>query len=278
MSVVSAQTSLGMGAGIIASWFAMSIANFALALVARSIRLRSKLAAVGSAFVLVVLLASYAYLWVVILAALVLMLLALTVSLPILDRRQGKYEVALLGSVLFGALVIPLAFLYVAGPLGFRAPGLNPVLWFNQGQSYLTRVMTPDVFGSSLPALEEALDFAGNRVDLPFLTLLSIVGLLDTSSRTPSFGRIVAAMILVPIAVSLVTTDLLSTWRGLYVIPMYLAGALGAESIILRVNGEGSTWKRLGPLAFAGAFTGYIFLSHLSYSLRALYLLIMVAR
>jgi len=279
MSVVSAQTSLGMGAGIIASWFAMSIANFALALVARSIRLRSELAAVGSALVLVVLLASYAYLWIIILAALVLVLLALIVSLPILDRRQAKYEVPLLGSVLVGAVLIPLAFLYIAsGPLGFRVPGINPVLWFNQGWSHLTRVMTPDVFGSTLPALEEALDFAGNRVDLPFLTLLSIVGLLDTSSRTPSFGRIMAAMILVPIAVSLVTTDLLSTWRGLYVIPMYLAGALGAESIILRVNGEGSTWKRLGPLAFAGAFTGYIFLSHLSYSLRALYLLIMVSR
>jgi hypothetical protein len=57
-----------------------------------------------------------------------------------------------------------------------------------------------------------------------------------------------------------------------------MTGALGAASIIRRVNGHEST-LRTSPsrLAFAGAFVSYLFLTHLSYSLRALELLILVA-
>ena len=51
LSVVSAQTSLGMGAGILANWFSLSLANFMFALMLRWIRLRSKLAAAGGVYV-----------------------------------------------------------------------------------------------------------------------------------------------------------------------------------------------------------------------------------
>jgi hypothetical protein len=73
-------------------------------------------------------------------------------------------------------------------------------------------------------------------------------------------------------------TPMWLTWRGLYIIPLYLAGALGVESIIRRVNGSVPPWRSPSRLAFAGMFATYIFLSHLSYSLRALELLILVAR
>jgi hypothetical protein len=278
LSVVSAQTSLGMGAGILASWFALSVANFALALVVRSIRLHSAPAAAGSLAVLFILLASYAYMWVVILAVLVLVLVASIVQFRTIDRRGWRYEVGILSGVLVGGIVIPVVFLLAATPfLGYRPYGLDPNTWFVQSWDYLTRTMTPSVLGSSVAALEEALDFAGNRVDLPFLTLLSIVGLLHNSSRTRSSRRIIAAMVLVPIAMTLITTFLLSTWRGLYVIPLYLTGALGAEDIIYRVNGQESPWKSRSRLAFTGTFAAYVFLSHLDYSLRALALLLAVA-
>jgi hypothetical protein len=75
----------------------------------------------------------------------------------------------------------------------------------------------------------------------------------------------------------MISPNLYDTWRGLYVIPMYLTGALGVGSVIRVVNGQGAPWRSPSRLAFAGTFAGYVFLAHLSYSLRALELLILVA-
>jgi len=247
-------------------------------LIVRSIRRGSKLAAVGSLIVSFVLLASYAFLWVVVIAELFLVLVALIVSFRRIYRSQWKHEVALMSGVLFGGILIPIAFLFLAAIplLGYRPQALDPGYWLALGWDYLTRGLTPQVFTSAQAVLEEAFDFAGNRADLPFLTLLSIVGVLDGVSQTRSFNRIMSATILVPFALTLITPGLFHTWRGLYIIPMYLTGALGAESIIRRVNGQESPWRSLGRLAFAGTFAACIFLSHLSYSLRALELLIIV--
>ena len=129
-----------------------------------------------------------------------------------------------------------------------------------------------------MAALEKAFDFAGNRADLPLLTLLSIVGLLDQRSQHRSFGRILSAMILVPAAITMITPNLYQTWRGLYIMPLYMTGALGASSILRRVNGIESPWRSPGRLAFAATFVAYLFLSHLCYSLRAVELLVLVAR
>ena len=277
LSVVSAQTSLGMGAGIIANWFALSVANFTLALVVRSIRLRSTLSATGALALSLVLLASYAFLWVVMIAELALVLLASMTAIRKIDRREWKNEVRFLGGVLAGSILAPIAFLFlvVIPLLGFRPQGLDVIAWFTLGWNYLAQGATPQVLGSALVALEEAFDFAGNRADLPFLTLLSILGLLDQTSQRRSFNRVVSAAILAPIAVTMITPAVYYTWRGLYIMPMYVTGALGAESIIRRVNGQQSPWESPGRLAFTVAFVAYVFLSHLSYSLRALELLIL---
>jgi len=275
LSVVSAQTSLGMGAGIIANWFALSVANLAYALIIRSVRRHSPLAFVGSLVVLLILLASYAYLWVVVLAVQVLVLLATIIQFRASDRREWKYEVGILSGVLVGTVLIPIAFLMLAASslIGFKPAGLEPTLWFAQGWNLLAAALKPSVLSVSLVALERAFVFAGNRVDLPFLTLLSIVGLLDMPYRARSFREMTAAAILVPAVLTLITPYMYSTWRGLYVIPMYLTGALGAESVVRRVNGNESTWSSRSRLALALTFCAYVFLSHLGYSLRALALL-----
>ena len=158
-------------------------------------------------------------------------------------------------------------------------------IWFAEAWTYLTRVQ-PQLIGSIWGVFEEALDFAGNRIDLPFLALLSVVGLLDYRSQGRSFNRIVAAMVLVPIVLTVIISissaspyaPMWLTWRGLYIIPLYLTGALGVESVIRRVNGSVSSWNSPSRLAFAGTFVTYVFLSHLSYSLRALELLIIVGK
>ena len=137
------------------------------------------------------------------------------------------------------------------------------------GWRYLTNSISWQVLPLAPSALEEAFDFAGNRVDLPFLTILSMVGLMDPAWKG-SFRRLVAAMVLAPILLAVVTPDLYLTWRGLYLIPMYLTGALGVASIIRRVNGQEPPWRSPSRLAFAGTFASYVFLAHLSYSLRAL--------
>jgi hypothetical protein len=271
LSVVSAQTSLGMGAGILANWFALSLANTAFALLVRSTRNHSLLAAAGSVLVSLLLLGSHAELWVIGMTELALVLFASILAFQKANRREWKLEVGIVSGVLLAATLVPIAILSI-----LVVPGLGPLDWLARGWVYVTQQTTSQVFEAVLTTLEQTLDFAGNRVDLPFLTLLSIIGMLDQALATGAFRRIISAMVLVPFIAATLTPDLYFTWRGLYLIPLYLTGALGTESIIRRVNGQEGTWRSRDRLAFAGTFAAYVFLSHLSYSLRALELLIMV--
>lgn len=283
LSVVSAQTALGMSAGIINNWFALSVANFMFALIVRSLRLGSKPLMVGALAVSLILLVSYAFLWVVVIAELALVLVASILAHWGKDNHEWNREVGLLSLMLLGSILIPVALSFVVSPfLGFKAKGIDPSVWFTEALGYLTHVQ-PNLLGSVWGVFGEAFDFAGNRIDLPILTLLSLMGLLEYRSQRRSFSRIIASMVVVPIVVIVVISlssaspyaPIWLTWRGLYIIPLYLTGALGVESIIRRVGGAASSWSK-SQLAFAGTFAAYILLSHLSYSLRALELLIIV--
>lgn len=278
LSVVSAQTSLGMGAGILANWFSLSLANFMFALMLRWIRLRSKLAAAAVFMFSMILLGSYPYVWIITLAMLTIVLVATLLSFRSQTQEQWKHESTCLAAVLVGSLVLPivLAWIVVIPLLGYIPAWFDVSYWIGMGWRYLTNSISWQVLPLAPSALEEAFDFAGNRVDLPFLTILSMVGLMDPAWKGP-FRRLVAAMVLAPILLAVVTPDLQLTWRGLYLIPMYLTGALGVASIIRRVNGQEPPWRSPSRLAFAGTFASYVFLAHLSYSLRALELLILVA-
>jgi hypothetical protein len=278
MSVVSAQTSLGMGAGILANWFSLSVANFMFALILRWMRLRSKLGAVGALLFSMVLLGSYAYMWVAAMAMLTIALVATLLSFRSQSQQQWKHESMSLAAVLFGCVALPvlLAWILVVPLLGYIPAWFDAGAYLSQGWSQLISRVSSQPLSLAASALEEAFDFAGNRVDLPFLTILSMAGLLDSAWKG-SFRRLVAAMVLLPIVIAVISPNLYDTWRGLYVIPMYLTGALGVASIVDRVSGQGATWRSPSRLAFAGTFAGYVFLTHLSYSLRALWLLILVA-
>lgn len=94
---------------------------------------------------------------------------------------------------MLGAILVPIAVLFV-----LAVPVLGPSDWLARGWNHVTQQATAQVLATALMTLEQTFDFAGNRVDLPFLTLLSIIGLLDQASVTSSFRRIVSAMVLVP--------------------------------------------------------------------------------
>ena len=276
LSVVSSQTSLGMGAGIMANWFALSFVNFMFALSIRAIKLRSKLAAIGSIVLSAVLLWSYAYMWVATVAVLFVVVIATFLSFRSEPRPEWRSESTFLTAILAGALALPVILFYVLTSLAVRsAAGFDLNAWFLGAWNQISGNISTQVLTSAPHALEEAFDFAGNRVDLPFLTLLSIVGLVSSTSQTRSFRRYVAAMVVVPLAITMISPDLYHTWRGLYIIPIYLTGALGAGSIVRMVNGRESSWRSPSRLASAGTFAAYVFLTHLSYSLRALELLIL---
>jgi hypothetical protein len=279
LSVVSAQTSLGMGAGILANWFSLSVANIMFALVLRWVRLRSRLAAVGGFIFSMFLLGAYAYMWVAAVGMLVIVLVATLLSFRSQTRGEWRDESASLVIVLVGCLVLPvvLARVFLAPLMGGVPAWFDAGAFLSQGWGQLVSRVSSQPLPLAASALEEAFDFAGNRVDLPFLTILSIVGLLDPAWKG-SFRRLVAAMVLVPIVVAAISPSLYDTWRGLYVVPMYLSGALGVASITRVVNGRAGSWRSPSRLAFTGTFAGYVFLSHLSYSLRALELLILAAR
>jgi hypothetical protein len=278
LSAVSAQTSLGMGAGILANWFSLSVANFMFAFMLRWVRLRSWPAGASALLVSLFLLGSYTYEWVAAVAILLVVLVATTFSFRRKTRHLWWRELTGFGAMLVGLFALPLTLGYVVliPLLGHVPSWFSPLAWVNVGSNYLLGGHLFESFSLAPSAFEKAFDFAGNRVDLPFLTILSIVGLVDSAWRG-SFRRVVAAMVLVPIVLATVSPDLYLTWRGLYMIPMYLSGALGADSIIRRVNGQGLSWTSRSRVAFAGVFAAYIFLTHLSYSLRALELLILAS-
>jgi hypothetical protein len=267
LSVVSAQTTLGMYGGIIANWFALSIANFTFAMIIRSIRLRSLLAAAGSIVLSLALLAGYAYLWVVAVVELLLALVGLIAAFRARDGSGWKYDVGILSGVIFGIVLIPLVFFVSAMPLlGLRPEGLDPYTWFALGWRY-AQAAGSETLGSAVTTLESSL--AQSRTHLPFIALLSILGLLDHAPQTRSFTKIIAAMVLVPLAIELVpNAPSYFALRGLYLLPLYVLAALGAESVIRRVNGRESAWKSPSRLAFAAAFTAYLVLSQLGYTLR----------
>lgn len=267
LSVVSAQTTLGMYAGIIANWFALSIVNFTFAMVIRSIRLRSPLTAVGSVVLSLALLAGYVYAWVVTVAELLLGLVGLIAAFRGCDRGEWKREVGILSGVIFGIVLIPLFFITVATQLGNLPLGvLDTSTWLVFGWKY-AQAAGGETISSAVSALEFSL--AEIRMDLPFLALLSIMGLLDHAPQTRSFTKIIAAMVLVPFVAELVpNAPSYFALRGLYLIPLYVLAALGAESVIRRVNGQVSPWKIPSGLAFAGTFAAYLFFSQLGYTLR----------
>jgi hypothetical protein len=245
----------------------------------RWVRLRSKAAVASALLFSLFLLGSYTYAWVAAVAILVIVLVGTILSFRRKTRRLWWHELTGFGVMLFGVFALPLTLGYVVlvPLLGYVPSWFSPFLWVNLGSNYIQGQHLLEGLRLAPSALESAFDFAGNRIDLPFLTILSILGLVDPAWRG-SFRRVIAAMVLVPIALAIVSPDLYLTWRGLYMIPMYLTGALGAESIIRRLNGHESPWRSPSRLAFAITFTAYIFLSHLSYSLRALELLILAVR
>jgi hypothetical protein len=266
LSVVSAQTAFGMYAGTITNWIAFSIANLLFALLVRSVRLRSTVSWVGSLAVSLILMASYAYLWVVTMAELALVLVASIITSSGPDGREWKDEAGRVGGVLFGSILIPFVLAYL---LGVRFQGLNPTYWLALGWGYLSQGATLHTVRSALIALGETFDLAGMgaRADLPFMMALSIVGLLDRVSQPRSFSKIVAAATLVPIVATLITPTSDLTWRGLNLIPLYLTGALGTGTVIRIMNGRESPRKSKTRLAFTLAFAAYVFMSQLRYSL-----------
>ena len=257
LSVVSAQTTLGMYGGIIANWFALSVANLMSAMIIRSIRLRSPVMAIGSIALSLALLTGYAYLWVVAVVELLLALVGSIAAFGTYNGREWKYDVGILSTVIVSIVLIPIVLLSSLGP--------DPTLLFALGLRYV-QAAGGQTIGSAVSTLESSL--AESRMMLPFVALLSILGLLDHAPQTRCFTKIIAAMVLVPLAIELVSNA--SSYfplRGLYLIPLYVLAALGAENIICRVNGHVSPWKIRGGLAFAGMFGAYLFLSQLRYTL-----------
>jgi len=274
LSVVSAQTTLAMAAGIYANWFGLAVATLMFALAVRAIRVRSLLAFLCALVLSVILIGSYSYLWITAIAALCLAVVSSVFAFRSLSTREWIRETGITAIMFVGAMFAPVVALYLISAVGVQPATLDPNVWFQVGWNYLQGQMSTGAVGSALAALEQAFDFAGNRVDLPFLTLLSVVGLADTGMLDRSFRRIVAGMVVVSLVFTILSPDIYLTWRGLFILPLYLTGAQGAASVIRRVNRFGASPDRKTQLAFAATFSLYLFLSLLCYSLRAIELLI----
>jgi hypothetical protein len=124
--------------------------------------------------------------------------------------------------------------------------------------------------------LETTIDYARNRLDMTFMILLSVIGILDVSLVSKQFRRVLGSMMIVPVVFMLLAPDIHFTWRGLYLLPAYLGGTMGLRSIALRVNDpvRADGIESVPRRAFSSSLFGYVFLSCLAWTLRATLLLI----
>jgi hypothetical protein len=265
-SVVSSQTAIGLGAAILANWFALALVNVFFALLLKAQMDRSRFGMVASGLVSLLVLLAHPFTWAASMAMIAIQLVAIALS-----GRSKLSEIKRDMVPIASVLLLNAVFLFLAFSLAGGAR-YSLTAAFQQMQSPL-RIAD---LSSLVTFLETTIDYARNRLDMTFMIILSIIGILDTSLVSKRFRRVLASMMIVPIFFTLLAPDINWTWRGLYLLPIYLGAALGARSIVLRANASTIGSRRESILSFvlSSSLLGYIFLSSLAWTLRATLLLI----
>jgi len=265
LSTVSSATAIGLGAAILANWFALAVMNLFFALLLRAQTNRSVSATVLASVASVLVLLAHPYVWAASMAMVAIQglgILLVTRSRSI-EFKQGV--IPLISVIALNALFLLLVstqgatvHLSLAGGVSAALPVIKTINATN-----LTTI------------LESTIAYARNRLDATVMAVLSIIGMADVSLLRRPFRRILGSMMIVPVIFTLLAPDVSWTWRGLYLLPMYLGAALGARSVILRTNSPTvrSTHESILRFAFMSSLSGYIFLSCLAWALRATLLL-----
>jgi len=264
-SVVSSQTAIGLGAAILANWFALALVNVFFALLLKAQMDQSRLGIVASCLVSLLVLLAHPFTWAASMAMIAIQLLAIMLSGPSKLREIKRDMIPIAPVILLNAVFLFLVF-SLAG--GARYP---LTVAFQQMQSPL-RIAD---LSSLVTFLGTTIDYARNRLDMTFMIILSIIGILDTSLVSKRFRRVLASMMIVPIFFTLLAPDINWTWRGLYLLPTYLTATLGISSIALRVNSHPSVSRRESVLrlGFSGSMLAYVLLASFAWALRATLLL-----
>lgn len=266
-SVVSSQTSIGLGAAIFANWFALALMSLFFAILLKAQMDRSRAAMIMAPVASFLVLLAHPYVWGASMVMVAIQVVGILLSYP-WKLSELKHDAAPLVFV----MLVNIVFLFLGS-------SYVPVVWASlssallRGQSALAAID----LSNAVTLLEWTIDYAKNRLDATMMVILSIVDVLDMSLLPRQFRRVVGSMMIVPILLTLLAPDFHWTWRGLYLLPTYLGGALGARSIVLRANSSPAGAGRRESvlrLALSGSFFGYVFLSCLAWTFRATILLI----
>jgi hypothetical protein len=264
-SVVSSQTAIGLGTAILANWFALALVNVFFALLLKAQMDQSRLGIVASCLVSLLVLLAHPFTWAASMAMIAIQLLAIMLSGPSKLREIKRDMIPIASVILLNAVFLFLVFSLAGGAR------YSLTVAFQQMQSPL-RIAD---LSSLVTFLGTTIDYARNRLDMTFMIILSIIGILDTSLVSKRFRRVLASMMIVPIFFTLLAPDINWTWRGLYLLPTYLTATLGIRSIALRVNSHPSVSRRESVLrlGFSGSMLAYVLLASFAWALRATLLL-----
>jgi hypothetical protein len=262
---VSSATTIGLGAAILANWFALAVMNLFFALLLRAQMNRSFGATVLASVASVLVLLAHSYAWAASMAMVAIQGLGI---LLIVRSRPIEFKqniIPLISVIALNALFLFLVSTQVEAVHQSLATGVSGAL---------PVIKTINVTNLTT-ILESTIDYARNRLDATVMAVLSIIGIADASLLPRPFRRILGSMMIVPVIFTLLAPDISWTWRGLYLLPTYLGAALGARSVILRTNSPTvrSTHESILRFAFTSSLSGYIFLSCLAWTLRATLLL-----
>jgi len=265
LSTVSSATAIGLGAAILANWFALAVMNLFFALLLRAQMNRSFGATVLASVASVLVLLAHPYAWAASMAMVAIQGLGI---LLIVRSRPIEFKqniIPLISVIALNALFLFLVSTQVEAVHQSLATGVSGAL---------PVIKTINVTNLTT-ILESTIDYARNRLDATVMAVLSIIGIADASLLPRPFRRILGSMMIVPVIFTLLAPDISWTWRGLYLLPTYLGAALGARSVILRTNSPTvrSTHESILRFAFTSSLSGYIFLSCLAWTLRATLLL-----
>jgi len=265
LSTVSSATTIGLGAAILANWFALAVMNLFFALLLKAQMNRSVGATVLASVVSVLVLLAHPYVWAASMAMVAIQGLGV---LLVVRSRSIEFKQSVIP--LITVVVVNVLFLFVASTQVATVRGSLVA-----GASVVLPVIKTIRLTNLTAILESTIDYARNRLDATAMGVLSIIGIVDASLLPKPFRRIIGSMMIVPVVFALLAPDVGWTWRGLYLLPTYLGAALGVRSVILRANASTvrSTRESILRLVFTSSLSGYVFLSCLAWALRATLLL-----
>jgi len=224
-SVFSIQTTTGMYAYILASWFTIIEIMLAFTFLLKSLEKHSAIHSLISGLILIIALPTHPYTWLM-----MIIVLVCYITLTILARSEKRKDIFLsLTPILIASLAFVAAaiFIYLDTRSFWR---LLDSMW-NTVRSSLEISKIASLQPSLFLMVQR---WAGGGFGNPLIIALAVSGMVSMADLTKRFNRLILCWITVPslVILALVPTSEWIYWRIAFVIPFHILAAIGLHWLL----------------------------------------------